>query len=122
LFFRLSSVMDVDQVVEVKPLSSADAARLLVRRSPRPVEPQELGCKSLKELVARLASFGPLFDNMPGRIVAVAPKLNSLDLHTFLRLHQHPAGSLTLIAIAASRPASPLPGVLAVVLTMGVLM
>jgi hypothetical protein len=83
-----------EKVVEAGPLAPLDAARLLLRRSPRPIDPFELSCKSNKDLVEKLASCLSSQSHYshgsnltyPGKMVTVAPLLQTYDLATFLRV------------------------------------
>jgi len=93
-----------EKVHELQPLTSMDAARLLLRRAPRRISPQELGCSSLNVRANRNLPDAPRCDghrvmnmqalveklsvqsvvtscqNHPGRLVALAPLLRTAPL------------------------------------------
>jgi len=75
-----------EKIVVTGPLTPASSARLLLRRSPRPIEPQEIGALSYQSML-ELISNPPYLERLPlvpGRIVSSALELNDVDLRTFL--------------------------------------
>jgi len=75
-----------EKIVVVGPLTLASSARLLLRRSPRPIEPQEIGAQSFQHMLEILTAppFAERLPLLPGRIVTSALELNELDLRSFL--------------------------------------
>jgi hypothetical protein len=73
-----------EKVLEMKPLSKHNTARLICRLSPRPLQLDEIkGAANAQDFVQRLASHdlvGALAGN-PGRVKATVPQLSQRRLH-----------------------------------------